>query len=308
MKTDNEGENEEIEVPGPAPVTVTEDDAIGDDDEGGQEGKGEFQAKLNQPPRDKIGQWTRKKNERAARHQANEKLKSDHQGALQKIAALEAEREAWRQQQQAPRQQEPAQRQQQQAPDPIARELAEIDASLEAELALLEKDPTRSPKRYNELKRRETALVVRQENASIQRQQTPQRQQQNEDPRAGEYQARWVVLGSEFPWLTEQTPQAAAMRSEVKAYRDYLIEGKKRGDTIVTDREAITHVAAQNGINVRRTAPNPGRSPFAGPSSQRAGGGNGASGQRSVAIPPQLIGGSGLSKQQLAQAVLSDDE
>ena len=300
MLTDQDPDTTEITTPDSSPVTLTEDDAIGEDDAQDSEST---ELAVRQPtgvkPRDKqTGRWAQKKIERAKSHQELTRLRGEHESTLAQLQALQAERETWQQRAMQPaQQQQPAVR-----VDPVDRELTEINSALEAELALLERDVNRSPKRYNDLQDRKaeirTLRLIAQANAG--------RQPQQQGPQvAPEYAARWEMVSSEYPWLRDASPRFETVRQQIKSYMRHLKEGMGRPDTIDTDREAITHVAAQNNINIRAPQAR-GAGAFASPASRGAG--LERSGQRAVQVPGQLIGGSGLSKQQLAQAMLGDDE
>lgn len=300
MLTDQDPDTTEISSPNDSSITVTEDDAIGED-EGQDQESTELATRPPQgleKPRDGKGRWAAKKAERAKNHQELIRLRGEHESTLAELARLQAERDNW-QRQPAPVQQQP--QNQQPRVDPVDRELNEINAALEAELALLERDVNRSPKRYNDLQDRKMEIRM----ARMIAQSVRPQQAQQQGGVAPEYAARYEMLTSEFPWIADPSPQYNGVRQQIKSYIRHLKEGMGRPDTIDTDREAVTHIAAQNGINVRRPQAR-GAGAFATPASRGAP--TERNGQRAVKIPSQLAAGSGLSVQQLAQAALSDDE
>jgi hypothetical protein len=293
---EDEAPEAEIQLPSSESVTLTEEDAIGPDDDEGAEP----QAKSGQaPPREaKTGRWAQKKLERAREHKEQQGWRQEKDSILARLAAAEARAAAPQPQPQAQPQARPDQQQ-----APFAAELTEVSQALEAELMLMERDPQRPATRYNELKQKETRLIWRQETALAGRNQ-PQRQES--DPRVMEYQTRAAILTGEFPWLAGGTQQSNDMITATRNYRNFLIEGMKRPDTMATDREAITHVMSQFGYQMPRTAA-PARGTYAGPGS-RPGGQQNGSGARAVKVDGRLLAGSGLSRQALAQAALSPDD
>jgi hypothetical protein len=287
-----------IAPPDPAPVKVSLDDADDDDKEDS----------ADERPRDQQGRWAEKKAERGRERRRlkdeHEELKGRHATLEQRFQTMEAERhqerQTWLQSLQARLPQAQAQ---QQAPavSDIDQQLEDTAQLLEAELHAMERDPNRSPKRYNELRRRETALVVRKEHAELQRGQPQQQERQGGiDP---QYAYRNQMMQDEFPWLTTNREAAEA----AGAYRRYLIS-RKKPDNIHTDREACMHVQNDFGLNrgvppvtqrQRQTLSGPPYRPEAAPRGSRP---------REVEIDPRLMEGSGLSPQQIARAVLGGDD
>lgn len=256
----------------------------------------------------KTGKWTDKKRERGKERREFEEWRKNRPNLEAQTKQMQANFDRQMQAMQmrldnALRQPAPAPQQQQQQ-DPFTQKFADLDAQMEAELRLIEADPKRDYKRYNELRRQESRLAAqhavwqdRQANA-----QRPQQQQQR-NPYAG----REPIIESEFPWT--MNPANAELCKRAAAIKQYLVSVEERPDTLDTDREALTQAVArfgaQYGISAPPAAPSDRtRSFYAGPgqrTSPRRGGG-----PRELSVPRTMLNGAGLSPAALAAALRDD--
>lgn len=196
---------------------------------------------------------------------------------------------------------QPAPAAQQQSANPFTTQMTDLEAQLDSELKLIEADPKRDYKRYNELRRQEQRLVIREENWRAQQGQKPQPQQQTRNP----YDARTPMIESEFPWTMD--PNNAELNKKAWAYRTYLISAEGRLDTIDTDREALMWAAqkfgAQYGIRQAPAAPAQRTRDMYGGPGQRGAPRRGDGRATEIQLPRAMLNGSGLSASQIAQAV-----
>lgn len=257
----------------------------------------------------KTGKWSQKKRERGAERREFDEWRKNRPNFEAQSKQM---REDFQRQMQAMqmrldnalRQPAPPQQQQQQQ-DPFTQKFADLDAQMEAELRLIEADPKRDYKRYNELRRQESRLAAqhavwqdRQANA-----QRPQQQQQR-NPYAG----REPIIESEFPWT--MNPANAELCKRAAAIKQYLVSVEERPDTLDTDREALTQAVARFGAQYGVSGPPAGpsertRSMYAGPG-QRTAPRRGSGGPRELTVPRALLNGSGLSPSALAAAMRED--
>ncbi len=187
--------------------------------------------------------------------------------------------------------------------NPFTTQMTDLEAQLDTELKLIEADPKRDYKRYNELRRQEQRLVIREENWRAQQGQRPQQQQAQRNP----YEARQPFIESEFPWTMD--PNNGELCKKAASYKQYLVNVMERLDTIDTDREALNWAAtthgARYGIQAQAAPPSQRtRDMYQGPGQRgapRRGGG-----PREVTVPKALLNGSGLSAAAIADALRED--
>lgn len=249
---------EEERIASPAP----EPDDDGDDDD--EAPPAPAATRPGQPPQAQAkgqrptGKWAERKRERG-------KLIAELRGRAERAekAAEEAQRRAeerFREIEQRMQQGQQSQRQEP-AADPIAAELKEVNAAIQAELRLLAAhDPAKgepSYERYNQLNERKADLIgtaaARREIARMQ--QSGQPRTSGMTPEEVARVARYQTVAQDFPWLDD--PQHIKAARAAGAYRQFLIMAG-RPDSIETDREACAHVAAQPQWNLggaRRPAP-----------------------------------------------------
>lgn len=211
------------------------------------------------------------------------------------------------------RQQSAPQQQRQQVPqaDPFAQQLADIDAAREAELKLLSAhDRTKGAfdfTRYRKLENDRTALLARREAMGVLQQMglTQQAIQQMRQGRQGGsdidviYKARFDRLQEEFPFL-----QDGNIAGQVGAYRRYLRQSG-RPDTFEVDREAVLHVAAQRGIQIKPVPRGDARM-YQSPGPGERGGGRQP---REMRLPAAVVNALDPDEQRLAaQAIFSGGE
>jgi hypothetical protein len=284
--------------------TVTVDLNETDDETGGQETRGDEEPAAPRQ-RDAQGKWSKEKAARGGQNRervdfkkysadTDRRFKEMQDANRREVDALRAElaRNAERAR--------PAG-----APvDPFEAKFADLDAQLQAELSLIEKDPTRNYTRYNQLRRQETQLVTQQ---AMQQAQQGQRPQQQQAPR-GQYDARREILAGEFPWMND--PNARALNDKAYAIRQYLINVEGYQDTIEVDRMALSQAIAKFGgdFGFRQPAPPSQRTRqmYAGPGAG-AGPTRGVPRQETeVELPAGLARASGLTPEKLRAALRGD--
>jgi len=273
--------------------------------EGDSSGDGQA-AQGSQPVRQPNGQFGKPKTggNRRERRQA---FQQSTQQIEERVSARVAEQMAQFQsqfQQMLQQAQRPSEQPRQAEPDQT---MEMLEAALNSEVAALQAhDHRKGPPdftRYNQLKRRMEALG--QERTVLGMFQrlgiTPEVLQRLRQPQAAgphPMEARYYAVRNEFPWISDATHARS-----VGAYRQYLINGLGRPDTIDTDREACAHVAAQKGLGRQVPRGNPQR--YAG---MRGGDEGGGRGPREVRLPAGAL--HGLSKDELAavQGAMFSDE
>ena len=280
-----------ITLPGNETITVSEADAEPDDSE-------EKAPPAREP---KTGQWTKKKNERQNAIKDNEELRRSHSELRDLVKGLE-ERSS-RQMTELiaalrPQPQTPA------GPPPevqaIESQIEGIMAQQKAVLQEIAADKPGAEEKYYKLDRQRLALIARAEGAA--QGWGKKEVQQERSGLSPEQAARYAVIQQEFPDFdgNEKWSKVAG------AFRRGLLEAG-HPDNLATDRLAIGQAARQLGIGPRAAPPSERtRQAYGGPPA--GGRAPAARGQRSMQIPENLIKGSGLSRQQVAEALFSDDE
>lgn len=299
---------ERIQMPNEETVKVDLED---DDDETGEEERAAAGDDDKDPaargakdkdgqPRDPKGRWSEKKAQRAAEHRARENWRSEKEGLLRNMSDMET-----RFTRQIEEMRAAGQRQVQQGQvDPHTAKLADIHAQLDAELKLIETDPNRGYKRYNDLQEAKTQAIIDRSLAKDREERQAQQRAQPQDP----YAARQPFIESEFPWIRQA--QYKALATKARAYTNYLIEVEGRPDTIDTDRESLAHIEATYGpqFGLARAPARPSaatRERYAQTPAHRTGP-DSRPRPRSIELPAELVGSTGLSAQALRDALRED--
>lgn len=196
--------------------------------------------------------------------------------------------------------------QQQQTANPFTARFTDLESQLESELRLIEADPKRDYKRYNDLRRQETRLVAQEESWRTQQQANAQRPQQQ--TQQNPYAARQPFIESEFPWTMD--PANGELCKRAAAIKQYLVNVEGRLDTIDTDREALSTAANRFGaqFGVRGAPADPSqrtRDSYASPG-QRTAPRRGEQRRGQIDVPRALLNGSGLSAAAIADALRED--
>lgn len=303
----------DLGIPQQDPNVTIDLDEEPDDDEpdrgaaSGGEGDNEPRAERTRDP--KTGKWTDKKRERGKeRREFDEwrKNRPNYEAQMRQIREDSARQLRDMQMRLDNALRQPVPQQQQQAADPFTQKFADLDAQMEAELRLIEADPKREYKRYNELRRQESRLAAQHAVWQDRQQQQAQRPQQ---PQRNLYAGREPIIEAEYPWTMD--PTKGELTKRAAAYKQYLVSVEGRPDTLETDREALTTIAsrfgAQYGVQAPAAAPTARtRELYAVPGSRTAprrgpGGGGGE-----ITIPRALANGTGLSPGALARALRED--
>jgi len=254
-------------------------------------------------PRDpKTGKWGEKKAARGKEHRESkawQQEKAEYDARIRRMQE-DSDRRFQQLQQEVERLRSQPQHNPNSA-DPFEAKLADIEEQLEAELRLIEQDDKRGYKRYNELRRQEQRIVNAQDYARMRAEEIRQQQNQPHDPYAG---GRRPIIEAEYPWVLDQRYTQLAQKA--RTYKNYLVEVQGRPDTIDTDREALSHIAAtlgpQYGMNPPPAPPSQRtRALYAAPPSRGAP--YRGEGPTEIEIPPQLANGTGLDMQTLKAAV-----
>lgn len=297
VRVDLDEPDDDDEEPGPAA-------ARGDDD-------GEPPARVERDkdgqPRDGHGRWAQKKAERNARRAAERAAGGPPAWKVEKDAL---ERRLDQQQQEFQRQMAELRATASRAPqgqgqpqDPHAQKMADIDAQIMTELALIEKDQGRDYSRYNQLQAAKTQAIVAQALAADRQERQREQANQPQDP----YAARRPIIESEFAWVTQ--PRFEQLGRRAMAYKQYLVACEGRPDTVDTDREALAHAEAEWGpeYGLARPAARPAprqQQAYYGPAHRNGPERNPR--PRAVEIPRTFLEGAGLTAAQLRDAL--DDE
>ena len=254
----------------------------------------------------KTGKWAQKKRERGVDRREAQNWRQEKATYEQRLktATDESQRQIREMQMRMDnlmRQPAPGAQSGGQAANPFAAQMTSLEAQLDTELKLIEADPKRDYKRYNELRREEQRLVIREENW---RAQQGQQQRQQAPAAANPYAARQVFIESEYPWTMD--PSNADLCKKAAAYKQYLVNAEGRLDTIDTDREALNWAATKHGaaygITAAPAAPSQRTQQFyAGPGQRTAPRRQGS--PREITVPKALLNGSGLSAASIADAL-----
>lgn len=300
----------DLGIPQEDPNVTIDLDAEPEEDERVTEGDRSDDEPRGERTRDpKTGKWSQKKRERGEDRKGAQQWRQEKSTYEQRLKTMQEEgqrqQREWQQRfdnLMVQQRQQPAA--QQQTQNPFAQQMTDLDAQLDAELRLIEADPKRDYKRYNELRRQETRLVAKEETWRANQGQKPQQQA----PAASPYAARVPFIESEFPWTMD--PANAELNKKAVAYRTYLIQAEGRLDTIDTDREALNWAAnkfgAAFGIRPAPAAPSQRTQQMYGGPGQRTAPQRGQGGSREISIPKSMLNGSGLSAASIAEALRED--
>lgn len=238
---------EKLELPSDEPETkVNLDDAEDkDDDRDDDDQEPEPKAAKGDQPRTKKGTWAEKKKTRGEDRKAAKAWETERADYDRRFKRMQEDNDRTTRQFREELDRMRSQGQQGQQRDPLDNKLDDVAKQIEQELSLIENEPNRGYKRYNELRREEQRLISTQ--AIMQHAAATQRQQQAQ-PR-DQYAARRPIIESEYPWVADDNFRELAQRA--RAYREYLInvgdDRGRRADTIDTDREALSYVQAHFG-------------------------------------------------------------
>jgi len=285
-------EDQEIEAPVQLPsestLTLSEEDAIPDEPE---------EKTPKETPRDKSGKWTRAKEARKNVIAENEEFRQTTKTLGEQIKAM-GEQSARQIAELVAALRPQAQPQTPQVPPEVAsleEQITQVGKLMKAELAKIAAGGEEDE--YYKLDRKRLALIARAEGAAAGWGKQPQAQGPQITP---EQAARHVQIMREFPQF-DSHPKWSIVAGKLRSA--YLDAGSP--DNYDTDRMAVAEAARQLGIQTRAPAasqrtrqaygapPSAGRAPAAGP--------------RRMQIPRNLVAGSGLTEQQIAEALFEDE-
>lgn len=216
---------------------------------------------------------------------------------------------------------QPQQRQGQgETTDPIAKAQSDVGAAINAEIRLMRQhDPEKGDydlSRYNQLVAQRDKLNTQAALAEMgltpaMVQQLQRGQQQRPTPGVEPHHAaRFERLSEEFPWMNDGTAKGDEAVKLMGSYRNHLMRGEGRPDSITTDREAALYVQNQMQLGPRR-APRTTETQQRRYGVPRGGEEMGVGGRRApreISVDPRLLEGTGLSRDAVGRALFREDD